>query len=327
MRLLNKGDVKVRVLLFTHAQDIDGAGCAILLRKAFEDYTIVPTETFDVNTNVESYIKRNLIRKYDQVFVTDLCIKEPLLSQIDSDEELRSKIHVIDHHKTEIEEGNDKYDFVDVTVEKDGKKVSGTSLFYEYLVSHGFLQTSPILDQLVEWTRQYDIWEWKKHGNYDARKLHILFETSDFEKYFNRISDKVDTMTSIKFTGAEEAIVTAYDKALAADMDELLKDMKVAKLQIDGRPYRIGYIHCPYSYRNDVDEFVARDNVHSIDAVGMIMKDKEVVSYRRVNEDIDMSQVGKYFGGKGHGGAATHPKSNEKFKRMYKSLCNSLEER
>ncbi len=78
-------------------------------------------------------------------------------------------------------------------------------------------------------------------------------------------------------------------------MDELLKDMKVAKLQIDGLPYRVGYIHCPYKYRNDVDGFVTQNNVHDVDAVGMIMTDKEVVSYRRVNEEIDiyMSQVGK----------------------------------
>ena len=317
----------MKVLLFTHAQDIDGAGCAVLLRKAFDDYTIVPTETFDVNANVKRYIDNGSIKDYDKIFVTDLCIKEPLLSQIDSDEELKGKVQVIDHHKTEIEEGNDKYDFVDVTVEKDGRKVSGTSLFYEYLISHGYLKQTDILDQLVEWTRQYDIWEWKKHDNYDARKLHILFETSDFEQYFRRISKKVDTSASITFTDEEEAIVQAYDKALAEDMDELLKDMKVAKLQIDGLPYRVGYIHCPYRYRNDVDGFVAQNNVHNIDAVGMIMTDKEVVSYRRVNEEIDMSQVGKYFGGKGHGGAATHPQSSEKFKRMYKSLCNSLEER
>ncbi len=290
----------MKVLLFTHAQDIDGAGCAVLLRKAFDDYTIVPTETFDVNANVKRYIDNGSIKDYDRIFVTDLCIKEPLLFQIDSDEELKRKIQVIDHHKTEIEEGNDKYDFVDAMVEKDGKKVSGTSLFYEYLISHGYLKQTDVLDQLVEWTRQYDIWEWKKHDNYDARKLHILFETSDFEQYFRRISEKVDISASITFTDEEEAIVQAYDKALAEDMDELLKDMKVAKLQIDGLPYRVGYIHCPYKYRNDVDGFVTQNNVHDVDAVGMIMTDKEVVSYRRVNEEIDMSQVGKYFGGKGH---------------------------
>lgn len=141
------------------------------------------------------------------------------------------------------------------------------------------------------------------------------------------MSDKVDKLDEITFTEMEEAIVDAYDKALAEDMKTLLKDMKVAKLNIDGLPYRVGYIDCLYRYRNDVDEFVGRDNVHKVDAVGMIMKDKEVVSYRRVNPDIDMSQVGKYFNGKGHGGAATHPKSDEKFQRMYKSLCASLEER
>jgi len=317
----------MKVLLFTHAQDIDGAGCAILLRKAFSDYKIVPTETFDITSKVKSFIDDGTIHDYDQVFVTDLCIKEPLLSYIDSDDELKSKIRVIDHHKTEKEEGNDKYDFVDVTVEKDGKKVSGTSLFYDYLIGHGYLQPTQILDQLVEWTRQYDIWDWKKYDNYDARKLHILFEMSDFEQYFRRISEKVDTLDSITFTESEEAIVKAYDEALSKAMNKLLKGIKVAKLQIEGILYRIGYVNSPYKFRNDVDEFVRKDNIHDIDAVGMIMTDKDVVSYRRVKDDIDMSKVGKYFNGKGHGGAATHLQDDEKFKKMYESLLNSLEER
>ena len=52
------------------------------------------------------------IYDYDQIYVTDLCIKEPLLKQINEDEELRNKLKVLDHHKTEIEEGNNKYNFI-----------------------------------------------------------------------------------------------------------------------------------------------------------------------------------------------------------------------
>lgn len=302
----------MKVLLFTHGQDIDGAGCAILLRKAFDDYKIVPTKTFDITSNVKRYIDEGLIYEYDKVFVTDLCIKEPLLSKINLDEVLKNKIIVIDHHKTEIDEGNDKYSFVTIIVQKNGKKVSGTSLFYEYLLKNGFLKKDNILDQLVEWTRQYDIWDWKKENNYDARKLHILFEMLGFDKYLELMNKKVDNSSFIDFDEFEKTIINEYDQNLSSDITKALKDMKVVSLKIDGNLFKIGYVTILYKYRNDVNEFVKKDNVNNIDAVGMIMKDTETVSYRQV-KDVDVSCIAKYFNGKGHREASTNLQNNEKF--------------
>lgn len=302
----------MKVLLFTHGQDIDGAGCVILLRKAFDDYKIVPTKTFDITANVKRYIDEGLIYEYDKVFVTDLCIKEPLLSKINLDEVLKNKIIVIDHHKTEIDEGNDKYSFVTIIVQKNGKKVSGTSLFYEYLLKNGFLKKDNILDQLVEWTRQYDIWDWKKENNYDARKLHILFEMLGFDKYLELMNKKVDNSSFIDFDEFEKTIINEYDQNLSSDITKALKDMKVVSLKIDGNLFKIGYVTILYKYRNDVNEFVKKDNVNNIDAVGMIMKDTETVSYRQV-KDVDVSCIAKYFNGKGHREASTNLQNNEKF--------------
>lgn len=79
----------MKVLLFTHSQDIDGMGCALLANKAFKNYTLVPTKTFDITKNVKEYIDNNNIYSYDQIYVTDLCIKEPILKQIDEDEILK----------------------------------------------------------------------------------------------------------------------------------------------------------------------------------------------------------------------------------------------
>ena len=121
---------------------------------------VIPTKTFNVNKNVGEAIKSGLINEFDKIFVTDICIKEPLLSEINSNPNLKGKIVVIDHHKSEITEGNDKYDFVSITLEKDGRKESGTSLFYQFLVDNYGLISSPILEQLVEWTRQYDVYDW-----------------------------------------------------------------------------------------------------------------------------------------------------------------------
>ena len=60
------------------------------------------------------YNENNKIKRYnyDLIFVTDLCLHEPILTTINEDEVLRNKVLVLDHHKTEI--ANAKYDFVNV---------------------------------------------------------------------------------------------------------------------------------------------------------------------------------------------------------------------
>lgn len=303
----------MKVLLFTHSQDIDGMGCAVLARKAFRDYTLVPTKTFDITANVKKYIDNKSIYEYDKVFVTDLCIKEPLLSVIDDNEELKEKILVLDHHKTEIEEGNNKYSFVNIIVEENGIKVSGTKLFYEYLIKNGYLNKTSVLDELVEWTRQYDVWDWKKNNNYDARKLHILFETLGYEKYLDLINYKIDNLDAIIYNDYETSVINRFEKDLEDSINNYLKDMKTVVLEIENNKYKVGYIKCPYKYRNDVNEIIIKKDEIDIDVVGMIMTDIDTVSYRQI-KDIDISVIAKYFGGKGHRNAASNPQDNKKFK-------------
>lgn len=305
----------MKVLLFTHSQDIDGMGCAVLARKAFGEYTLVPTKTFDITANVRKYIEDKSIYDYDKVFVTDLCIKEPLLSAIDSNEELKKRILVLDHHKTEIEEGNDKYSFVNIIVEENGLKVSGTKLFYEYLSKNGYLEKTNVLDELVEWTREYDVWDWKKNNNYEARKLHILFETLGYEKYLELINYKVDNLDAIIYNDYETSVINKFEKDLEEAINNYLNDIKIVTLDIEDKKYRVGYIKCPYKYRNDVNEIILKEGKIDIDVVGMIMTDIDTVSYRQI-KDIDISTIAKYFGGKGHRNAASNPQNNEKFKEI-----------
>lgn len=305
----------MEVLLFTHSQDIDGMGCAILARKAFGEYTLVPTKTFDITSNVKKYIDDKSIYNYDKVFVTDLCIKEPLLSVIDKDDVLREKIIVLDHHKTEIEEGNNKYSFVNIVVEKDGVRVSGTKLFYDYLLENNYLQRIDVLDELVEWTRQYDVWDWKSENNYEARKLHILFEVLGYEKYLELINYKVDNLDSIIYNDYEKSVINKFEEELTESINHYIKNMKIVTLQIENQEYKIGYLKCPYKYRNDVNEIIIKNGTIDIDVVGMIMTDIDTVSYRQI-KDIDISAIAKYFGGKGHRNAASNPQNNEKFKKI-----------
>ena len=309
----------MRVLLFTHSQDIDGMGCAVLARKAFGDYTLVPTKTFEITKNVENYIKSKKIYDFDKIFVTDLCIKEPLLKFIDNDEILKNRLLVLDHHKTEIEEGNNKYDFVNIIVQKNGRKESGTSLFYNYLIQNNYLQRSNILDELVEWTRQYDVWDWESKNNINARNIHVLFEVLGYDAYLKIINDKVDKLNSIVFNNYEKEVIDKFNKEMEKDILNILNDMKCVDLSIDGNIFKVGFVKCPYKYRNDMNKFIKKNNVYNIDAVGMIMTDIETVSYRQV-KDVDVSIISKYFGGKGHRGAGSNLQENEKFKMVINSI-------
>lgn len=303
----------MKVLLFTHEQDIDGMGCVIIGKEAFKDLVYIPCKTFEITDKVNEYVTSKEIYEYDMIFVTDLCIKEPLLSYIDKDEILRSKLQVLDHHKSEIDEGNDKYEFVSIIVENDKGKASGTSLFYDYLINNEYLKRNDTLDELVELTRQYDTWEWKKYNNYKARKLHVLFENLGYSKYLEIVSRMVKDNRGIIFNDEEENVINKFNDNLKRDVNNILNDMKIYNLSIDGTNYRIGYVKIPYKYRNDMNEEVMKNNINNIDLIGMIMTDTDTVSYRLVH-DVDASIVAVYFGGKGHKAASTNLQSNEKFK-------------
>lgn len=305
----------MKVLLFTHEQDIDGMGNAILGKLAFENFDFITCKTFEINQRVQETIDNGSIYSYDKIFVTDLCIKEPLLGWIDKDERIKDKILILDHHKSEILEGNDKYSFVNIFLENEKGKVSGTSLFYNYLLMNNYLESTVALDELVEWTRQYDTWEWKKYNNENGRKLHVLFEVLGYQKYIDMVLKMLLRKDGLVFDDEQLEIINKFNEDFKRDVKEILAGMKVYELEIDGKVYRVGYVNSIYKYRNDINEVIMKDNVNDIDTVGMIMTDMDVVSYRNV-KPVDASLIAVYFGGKGHKGAATNPKNNEKFQEV-----------
>jgi len=307
----------MKVLLFTHEQDIDGIGSVILGREAFGELDYVPCKTFEIDANFKKYIDNKKIYDYDLIFVTDLCLHEPILTFISEDEVLRNKVLVLDHHKTEIR--NAKYDFVNVILECSKGPTSGTYLFYEYLINKKYLKSRDALEELVEWTRQYDTWDWAKYDNRKARMLHLLFEQIGYERYIEVISDIVANNDSIVFSEQELEIISDWENKFQNDSEGILNNMVVYPVTIDNVIYNVGYIYTEYKYRNDFSELIKKNNINDIDLVGMFFPDMDVVSYRGV-KDVDVSIVPTYFGGKGHKGAGTNPIDNERFKKVLKMV-------
>ena len=64
----------MKILLFTHKNDIDGMGNVILAKLAFNDIDYVLCETFELHDKVKEFIDTNKIYEYDNIFITDLCL-------------------------------------------------------------------------------------------------------------------------------------------------------------------------------------------------------------------------------------------------------------
>ena len=84
----------MNVLIFTHKNDIDGMGNAILSKLAFNEVDYILCETFELNNKVNEFIHTNKIYEYDKVFVTDLCLDEKILCSINENDELKNKLKV-----------------------------------------------------------------------------------------------------------------------------------------------------------------------------------------------------------------------------------------
>lgn len=303
----------MKVLLFTHEQDIDGMGSVVIGKQAFKNLDYVPCKTFEIDKQFQTYINNQKIYDYDLIFVTDLCLHEPILSIINNDTILKNKVLVLDHHKTEI--ANAKYDFVNIILECSKGPTSGTYLFYEYLINNNYLTKTPSLEELTELTRQYDTWDWVKHNNQKARMLHLLFEQIGYQKYIEIITNIVTNNDSIIFSDNEINIINEWEELFKLESTKILENMIVYPVIIDNIEYKVGYIYTKYKYRNDFPELIKNNNINNIDLIGMFFPNMDVVSYRGV-KDIDVSIVPTYFGGKGHKGAGTNPINNDKFKKV-----------
>lgn len=308
----------MKVLLFTHEQDIDGIGNIIVAKQAFTHLDYITCKTFEVNQKVQETINNKSIYNYDYIFVTDICIKEPLLLFINNDIRLKNKLLIFDHHKSEIEEGNDKYPFVNIVVENEKGKTCGTSLFYDYLIKNNLITPTKALDELVELTRQHDTWEWKEKfdGNENARNLYILFEKLGIQNYIKTMTKIIETKEHIEIGINEQNLINDFKKDLSSALNKMINNMIIHNLTIDGIIYKIGFTKSLYKYRNELSEFIlSQNNPNNLDMVGLIMEDTSTVSYRKV-KDIDVSKVAVYYGGKGHRGAASNSQENKKFQEI-----------
>lgn len=309
----------MKVLLFTHKNDIDGMGSAVLGQLVFEDFDYELCGTFELTEKVEKYYQNGKIYDYDRIFVTDLCLEDPILTKIANDKNISSKITVLDHHKTFFKEEFLKHNFINVVINDNKGLCCGTSLFYEYLRINGLIDdNNKVIKEFVELTRLHDTWEWKNIYNNDkARELAILFDVMGHNGYINLMVGKLSghELNDFKFNDFEQMLI--QNRILQIEEKMKVYEKEIYYKEILGM--KAGIVVIDYEYRNELAEYF-RENSFDMDFAMMISLDRGVVCYRSVKDDVNVEAVAKYFGGKGHTKAASNPISEKKKEQIIKIL-------
>lgn len=122
-----------KVIIFSHESDIDGLGCVILAKLAFNevDYVLVPnTEKLEVT--FRNYLDSHKLDEYDMIYITDLALYDPALTMV-SKSPIKDKVRVFDHHKAAIENNMNRYPFTKIIEDdENGNKFGIVYANYEY---------------------------------------------------------------------------------------------------------------------------------------------------------------------------------------------------
>lgn len=309
----------MKVLLFTHKSDIDGMGNVVLAKLAFDEVDYVLCETFNLQNEIAKYYNDGRIYNYDKIFVTDLWLEEPTLSTIANDEKLKDKFLVFDHHKSALEGNFNKYPFTTIRISDERGLCSGTSLFYEYLVTNGFIDsTMRRIGDFSELTRKYDTWEWKtKYNDEMPHELTLLFDSIGYDGYIKLMLEKLRNSFNgdFQFSELERMLIDNKINQVQEKLSNYAK--KVYYREILG--LKAGIVFIDYEYRNDLAEYFRQHNF-DMDFAMLIALDYGTISYRNVKDNVNVRLIAEAMGGKGHDKAASSPISEEQKKELIKVL-------
>ena len=302
----------MKVLIFTHKNDIDGMGNAILAKLAFKETKHILCGTFDLIKNVNDFIDSKEIYNYDKIFVTDLCLDLKTLTKIQKDKILNDKFQLLDHHRTYDTDDYKKYPFVKICLQTEKGLSCATSLFYEYLLENKYLKESKIVNEFVELTRQHDTWEWKNiYNNEKSRELAVLFDSLGTNGYINFMYEKLTHEEEFNFNDMERTLIENKKEEIKDALEEYKKH--IFDREILG--YKTSIIFINYEHRNEIADYL-KEIEYDTDVIMMISLDRGVVSYRRTKNTVIVREVAEYFGGKGHDAAATNPITKEQQEKI-----------
>jgi len=292
-----------KILIISHIGDIDGMGAVILGYLAFKniDYLLI-----EVNEQQEML---NFIKEidYERIYICDLGIENQIGDEINL---LNKNILLFDHHISNTYVN--KYSFATVEVTLNGRKTSGTELFYDYLVREKFLKTNNRIIDFVELIRSYDTWDWQSDKNLMAKDLTTLFNILGTTLFINYFTKDLIKEENFIFSNEHQFLIDLKEK----EINEVIMKCNNAMIKIDFENLIAGVVFSD-RYSSLIGSYLSSNQ--EIDFAMVIKMNENKVSLRSNNE-INVSIIAKKYGGGGHKNAAGFPLTN----KMKKTLLNLI---
>lgn len=285
----------MKIGLITHIADPDGAMPIILSKLVFSDLTTFSCEKPEVDN-----ILKEILNDYDKIYIVDLNISEEMAKLINEDEILKNKVEIYDHHQSE--EFLNKYSFINVIVEENGKKECGTSLYYKHLkeLTNNELLNKKSVSLMVELVRQNDTFDFSEELKEDSLMFRNLYDIYGRERYIEHFYNFILENDIFEFKNFEKELIELEKERVRRYIDEKMKHVK--KAYIDGIPVGIVFAE---SNRSMLGHEMAT-KIPGIDIAIVINVDK-AVSYRADKEEIDTTILSIKNGGGGHKHASGSP--------------------
>ncbi len=307
----------MQVKIFSHKSDPDGLGSVVLASFAYGGGVSITLckGIEELDEQLSRFIEEKEYAPFEQIFVTDLCPSNFILDSIDSNEALKNKVFIFDHHKSSMDRITKEYSFLTETEMKEEQKCCGTSLFYEYLVKQSKLLDKEATKTFVELTRLHDTYEWKNENNADAYYLQILFQFFGPWGYFYHFSKKLENENSFVYTLEEQIWIKEQIRINQQKIEEIAHNIVV----IEKEKTRYGVSIADYEYRNLLADYF-KSNEKNIDVLLLIAGDENRFSFRSIKSEIDVNKIAELCGGGGHPQAAGGELNQETLRQILKFL-------
>ncbi|MFJ7888566.1 DHH family phosphoesterase [Lysinibacillus xylanilyticus] len=292
--------------LLSH-NDLDGIGCGILAKLAFQEQVKVKYNSISsLDREIEYFLENN--ERDTFLFITDLSPNEENEKRLNDYYIATGNVQLLDHHKTAFYLNEYEWGKV-LTEDENGYLTSATSLFYQYLVTHGFLEQTNAITEFVELVRQYDTWEWEKNDNQQARRLNTLFFLVSIEEFEEKMLERLKTSEHFYFDEFEKKILTMEEEKI----ERYIRRKKRELVQTAIGEYFTGVVYAE-SYHSELGNELGKENVH-LDFIAILNMGGKRISFRTIHDHIDVSAIAAEFGGGGHQKAAGCSLTDEAYER------------
>lgn len=292
------------IKLITH-NDLDGVGCYIVAKIVLEEEVDVTYCNYgDVNEEVLKAIENENV--YSKIFITDISVTEEVANELDK---IGEKVVLLDHHPTAL--FLNRYSWAKVEEYFDiEEKTCATRLLYDYFNANG----NVYLDTFVEKVRLFDTWLWKeKYNDEDAKYLNDLRYILGKEDFANSLISKIKSKSTL-FNEFDLKLLAIKQREIDSYVEKKDKDLVVTEI----RGYKAGVVIAE-SNQSELGNRLCEMHPE-LDLVAMV--NQNGISYRTVKDNVNVSEIAKYFGGGGHPKASGSSVPKECLEGFIEALFN-----